>query len=43
MSYGPSPAHSLALPALEDGQEVLYNTLDTPRGPQAVKVTLYQG
>ena len=29
------------LPPMEEGQEVLYQTIDTPRGPQAVKVTPY--
>ena len=32
-----------ALPPMEEGQEVLYQTRDTPRGPQAVQVTPYQG
>jgi CspA family cold shock protein len=32
-----------ALPSLPDGLEVLYDTIDTPRGPQAVKVTPYSG
>jgi CspA family cold shock protein len=32
-----------SLPPLNDGQEVLYNILETPRGPQAVQVSLYQG
>ncbi len=27
------------LPLLDDGQEVLYETMDTPKGPQAVQVT----
>jgi len=30
------------LPPLEEGQEVLYEVLETPKGPQAVKVTPYQ-
>jgi CspA family cold shock protein len=29
------------LPPLPDGQEVLYDQMDTPKGSQAVKVTLY--
>jgi CspA family cold shock protein len=29
------------LPPMEDGQEVLYQMIDTPRGPQAVQVTPY--
>jgi CspA family cold shock protein len=31
------------LPPLEEGQEVLYQVIDTPRGPQAVQVTPYHG
>lgn len=31
------------LPPMEEGQEVLYQTIDTPRGPQAVQVTPYHG
>ena len=31
------------LPPLDDGQEVLYELLDTPRGPQAVQVTPHLG
>jgi CspA family cold shock protein len=37
------PTDEDALPSLEDGQEVLFDVMDTPRGPQAVKVTQYQG
>jgi len=29
------------LPALEKGQEVLYQAIETPKGPQAVQVTPY--
>ena len=29
------------LPALEEQQEVLYEVMDSPKGPQAVKVTPY--
>ncbi len=31
------------LPPLEEGQEVLYEVMDTPKGLQAVKVTPYDG
>jgi CspA family cold shock protein len=31
------------LPILEEQQEVLYDVSDTPKGPQAVKVTPYPG
>lgn len=31
------------LPPLEEGQEVLYQMIDTPRGPQAVQVTPHHG
>jgi CspA family cold shock protein len=30
-----------SLPALEEGQEVLYEVNDTPKGPQAIGVTPY--
>lgn len=30
-------------PSLEEGQEVLYDRIETPRGPQAVKVALFSG
>jgi CspA family cold shock protein len=32
-----------SLPPLEDGQEVLYDVIDSPKGPQAVQVTPLQG
>jgi cold shock protein len=32
-----------SLPSLEEGQEVLYEVIDTPKGPQAVQVTPYSG
>jgi CspA family cold shock protein len=31
------------LPSLQEGQEVLYEVKETPKGPQAVQVTPYQG
>jgi CspA family cold shock protein len=31
------------LPSLEEGQEVLYDVIDTPKGRQAVKVAAYRG
>jgi len=31
------------LPRLDEGQEVLYERSDTPKGPQAVQVTPYYG
>ena len=31
------------LPELPEGQEVLYEVLDSPKGPQAVKVVPHQG
>jgi CspA family cold shock protein len=31
------------LPALPEGQEVLYDVKESPKGPQAVQVTPYQG
>lgn len=36
------PTEEGTLPPLEEGQEVLYQVLDTPKGPQAVQVTLHQ-
>jgi CspA family cold shock protein len=32
-----------SLPSLEEGQEVLYDLIETAKGPQAVQVTPYQG
>jgi CspA family cold shock protein len=40
---GVSPTQEGSLPALEEGQEVLYQVVDTSKGPQAVDVTPYQG
>jgi cold shock protein len=31
------------LPPLDEGKEVLYEVMDTPKGPQAVQVTPYYG
>ena len=31
------------LPPLEEGQQVLYEVMDTPKGPQAVQVRPYSG
>jgi CspA family cold shock protein len=31
------------LPPLEEGQDVLYEVIDTSKGPQAVQVTAYKG
>ncbi len=31
------------LPSLPEGQEVLYDVKESPKGPQAVQVTPYQG
>jgi CspA family cold shock protein len=38
---GLAPTETGEQPPLPDGQEVLYDTIETPKGPQAVKVTLY--
>ena len=32
-----------AMPTMDEGQEVLYERSDTPKGPQAVEVTPYTG
>jgi CspA family cold shock protein len=40
---GVPPGAEGALPSLDEGQEVLYEVLDTPKGPQAVQVTPYYG
>jgi CspA family cold shock protein len=37
------PAADGSTPALEEGQEVLYQVADTPKGPQAIQVTPYFG
>ena len=39
-SVVPTPEGSL--PSLEDGQEVLYEAADSPKGPQAVQVTPFE-
>jgi len=36
-----SPTEAGTRPALEEGQEVLYDIEASPKGPQAVRVTLY--
>ena len=38
---GLSPAADGSLPKLDEGQEVLYEVVDTPKGPQAVQVAPY--
>jgi CspA family cold shock protein len=37
------PTDEGVLPSMEEGQEVLYEVMDTSRGPQAYKVTPYSG
>jgi CspA family cold shock protein len=39
---GVVPAEDGGMPPLEDGQEVLFEVMDTGKGPQAVKVVAYQ-
>ncbi len=39
---GVAAAADGSTPTLDEGQEVLYKTSDTPKGPQAVEVTPYQ-
>jgi CspA family cold shock protein len=36
---GVAPAEDGSLPPLEEGAEVLYEVVETPKGPQAVQVT----
>jgi CspA family cold shock protein len=40
---GVSPTERGGLPTLEEGQEVLFEVTDTPKGPQAIQVTPYSG
>lgn len=40
---GVVPDQEGTAPLLEEGQEVLYQVADTPKGPQAIEVTPYQG
>jgi CspA family cold shock protein len=39
---GVSPTPNGQLPALEEGQEVLYKVTESSKGPQAIEVTPYQ-
>jgi CspA family cold shock protein len=40
---GVSPTPDGSFPSLDEGQEVLYEITDTPKGPQAIQVTPYHG
>jgi CspA family cold shock protein len=40
---GITPDNEGKSPTLEEGQEVLYDVIDTSKGPQAVEVTPFEG